>query len=1382
MSGAGTTRWGRRLRRVATGLGLVLLGGLLVLLVLLYSGLGRNLVRLRLESALSEALGVPVHIGALRLGLTGEVEAHELVIREAAGAAAPVLVAVRRTALDVDLWALLRGRLRVQSLLLDRPEFHLQRRGPGWNVDVLRSAEEEQEEPRTAVRLDALEVRGGIFSAPLGDRVATLERVQLAADVDVAATSARVRVATLRADWRELGAPIALRGELLQRGDELVARALSLALGPQTLSQVEATWDLAQGGIEGRGRLALQAAAGRAALARLGITGAAGWTGDLDLMLELRRARAAAPLQLAVAGSAAGAPVSLEGEIEPEVPRLRLSLAAERLSLPALWAGTPDSALSTKLRIQASGSDLATLHGQLDLELGGELAGVPVRRGTGRIAYAGQRVEAELEVETPRGAATVSLVARRAGLVSAHIDEARVSARIPELATVAGGRVGGVAERIELRARGPLEALEVSADLLLRQLRHGDSSAGTVVVTARARGLSPALDVGQLAGQVELRAEDLAHAGERVDSLAAQARVTGGGRRTWFTVDARRSADKVGAVPVERVQGRGRLDREGSEMRLSLAQLAVALCGQTVSARGGTLSRTAAGRLRVRKLALAAPLGALELDGALDLLQGGSAGTLALRLRELDLAAVSRCLSLAPELSGRATLALTLRRQGGALGAAFELLGSALRRGGVGPAADLRLSGSSGGGNTEIALDLSSPDVRGNAHLEAAVAGPRDLLDLAFWRGLHPSQLARLKLQLRELDLAQLATALGEPLPVLTAGALSVDAALAGPGAPLTGRVELGGARAATIERLAAAVDLRWTADRLGATIGLRHDDATVLSGDLALRWPRFTMLDGAGLLALPVSGALRIDRLELARLHEATLLPVRVSGQVTAGLSVSGTAGRPEIAVQGGVVNNLDTGQIQFKRIRLAGRGSRDGGELTASVEQRRRGSLQLSGRYRHLARTLHLALDARRFELDFLKALVDDPRGLLEEAHATLDGKLVLDGPLARQQVSGQLIVRGERLLLPAGPERIDSFQLTLTPRGEQIGLALQATSVKGRVDVTAQLRGLPPAPASLEARITSRGLPLLAGEYRAGVDLDGTLRATLRGQDLVGRLSIARGKVALSRSSRDLQPLGGLDDVVYVDERARRQARRKQEKDRRRSNSGGGNVQLVIDTEDSILLTAEQGDVRLRPRLTLRLAGSGLSLTGDIGTLRGSTASIFDRRYDVVTGQISFSGSPTNPELHLRLSREFPVATVYIQVDGTATQPKVQLATDVGTYDEAQILAIMLGEDPRQAENSPVADAATAAPRYVVGSLVKERLPVKLSVLIPHTDGFEVGRWISNAILVSYRYRWTPTLRQNTNEVGVDWHLGPNLMLEGRFGERQVGNLDILRIWRF
>jgi autotransporter translocation and assembly factor TamB len=340
-----------------------------------------------------------------------------------------------------------------------------------------------------------------------------------------------------------------------------------------------------------------------------------------------------------------------------------------------------------------------------------------------------------------------------------------------------------------------------------------------------------------------------------------------------------------------------------------------------------------------------------------------------------------------------------------------------------------------------------------------------------------------------------------------------------------------------------------------------------------------------------------------------------------------------------------------------------------------------------------------------------------------------------------------------------------------------------------------------------------PVAVGSIGAWLDTHVKVEASSAGDTLNVDVQIENGTVHLPKlsSSRSLQSMDALADVKFIDKAAQEQAERlramQEEKDRERAARAANykpppplippkllahvrmTAPLAIDGPE--VKTEVQGQVSVRiepPNL------DGPIVTGAVHALGGSVE-VLGRRYQITRAAVSLGGeTPPNPLLDVAISRQLDTATISILVTGTASRPRISFSSEPAIYDESQIIAIVLSG---QADSSIQAQALGALSSILVGS-IKEQLGSLLPVDVIKFDvsgndpmglgssSLEIGKYLRDNLYFSYMHRFgtaTAGLRRlNIEEIRLEYRFLSRFQLTTRYGDAQVGTLDLYWTKRF
>jgi len=278
---------------------------------------------------------------------------------------------------------------------------------------------------------------------------------------------------------------------------------------------------------------------------------------------------------------------------------------------------------------------------------------------------------------------------------------------------------------------------------------------------------------------------------------------------------------------------------------------------------------------------------------------------------------------------------------------------------------------------------------------------------------------------------------------------------------------------------------------------------------------------------------------------------------------------------------------------------------------------------------------------------------------------------------------------------------------------------------------------------------------------------------------------------RSGEALQKTGELEDVVFTDVPGfhRRTGYLALTGSPDAASTGGRDLVLALETPRGIEVSGQDVDLLINTQdLQLVMSEGQASIGGGVSVNRGFIE-LFDRRYDIIRASASFNEhEPVNPHLDIRLAHEFHELTLFIDVGGTLEEPTLDLSTDRGSYDQAQLIGWVLGgnpDDPAVGKQPLDQQALGMASNLVLGQvqqLVKKALPVDvLAVKVgegsdTQTTRFEVGKWLTTDLFLGYIYRMNAPEDKNLNEAQVEYRLGRRWLLEAFFGDRGVAGADI------
>ena len=1088
--------------------------------------------------------------------------------------------------------------------------------------------------------------------------------------------------------------------------------------------------------------------------------------------------------QVSLEAGAPGAPLSLStelvllrqaGALEARLQRLRLGLGSTN------WKGRQGNLHWQADMLEVREMVLLSPHGRLSLSgtlshgavrrlqlaaKGLDLAGLARSSGLTRLAGLRGKVDLELDAGTLAGRPRIAaqLIAAEVGWVSdgPNID-GRLRADLDGTRIKLSGRANSAAlgtASLELTARAPARPLLPEAwaelnptDLLtarldLQQLDPAELAAG------------PAPLRGRLAGQVEL------------DRQAGRARL-----------DIQLTAGRISAwdLPVS----------ASLEARLNGRQLN--LDGRAQSEELGDLRLSAAARLP----------GAPENSATWRGLGLGDLEQARLTWSDLGLSAIEKRLppewtAIVPQMAGRASLQVELSDKDSQAGRArigIQLTADKISAWDLPVSASLeaRLNG------RQLELDgQAQSDELGDLQLSAAARLPGAPDNPATWIGLGLGDLDRARLTWNDLGLSAIEKLPPEWTAILPkmAGRARLQVELSNKDRQAT--VELALERVLVADhqvpidaRLQLTADGAHTRGRLESSLSglpLVQADFELALGLDALRGPKPPPLD-----LVAVSGRLEFKPLPLSLLAEAMRLPQATSGMLSSQAVLSGTFALPDldlhtqleqVEMAGVALGRLD-GRIRLDRqalvLDLHARQPK-GGDLDAELRLALSTDAELAG-----------SLSANGLQVGPLAGLMRALGGPPVDFSGKLDAAVSLAGSRHRPRGQGWAQLSAGSLHLSLQQRILHEVTLGARLQGDWLELNLVGRAGGGRLCLALDADLGAGWPSTASATLSATDFPVVAGDMLFSVDLAAKLEASRQQSLWRVQADVLDGLLRLPQQ-RDLQ----LHDIeLPLDVTVAGRSRPADAAQPAADSGGQPSVRLNVSIPETLRVRGEDLESKLRADLTISLIDAWTAIEGQAALVDGDLT-LFDQRYDINRARTVFQGQiPPNPQLDVNLEHDFGEAVVFIHLQGTANKPKLFFSSNPPGFDQAQLLAMVLGHEmnPKRQESQEPVDiqnqALSAASGLLLSemrSVLKKALPIDTLQIqtapqagTPSTE-ITVGKWITRDLFLAYRYRMGGSDDQNANEARLEYRLGRHWILEGAYGDSSQGGLDVLWIRRF
>ncbi|MCP4444155.1 MAG: hypothetical protein GY811_02255 [Myxococcales bacterium] len=504
--------------------------------------------------------------------------------------------------------------------------------------------------------------------------------------------------------------------------------------------------------------------------------------------------------------------------------------------------------------------------------------------------------------------------------------------------------------------------------------------------------------------------------------------------------------------------------------------------------------------------------------------------------------------------------------------------------------------------------------------------------------------------------------------------------------------------------------------------------------------------------------------------------------GKLVASAIVGGTIGSPKVDAKIHTEDSIITG-INFTELRATASYSDNLIVARLTSKQEAGGTLDISSEVDiGVVPSTQTRVHASNWDLGFLKSLIPERSigGLLS---ANVDVVGALDAP----SITGTAHLK-KGSVHPGAPlyslRELD-VEVALTKTGLTLGGSGEAG--RGNLSLDGHVVMKDFVPSALRLNLESDGVPVDAGPLSVFVDTKTTVRGTSNGENW--RFDVDVGDTIVNvpgERSRTLHPDQLPSDIVFVNSIHEPPSALVAAIARTPATV----VDVYIKAPDSIEVRGEAVQTIVDVDLHARIA-SDIVVEGTVAT-RGGWLELFGRRYDMRHGDISFGGD-TNPALDIELGHDFATTTLTIAVSGTGAQPELALRATPSRYDDAELLAFVLGADPDDDPTSErsTADRATGAASNFVASqlqsVIRDVVPIDvLKIELAEDEAvaeqLTLGTWITDKILLAYRRRFEAENLENANEAVIEYRFRRRWLLEFSYGDQGTGGGDVLWIRRF
>jgi len=427
----------------------------------------------------------------------------------------------------------------------------------------------------------------------------------------------------------------------------------------------------------------------------------------------------------------------------------------------------------------------------------------------------------------------------------------------------------------------------------------------------------------------------------------------------------------------------------------------------------------------------------------------------------------------------------------------------------------------------------------------------------------------------------------------------------------------------------------------------------------------------GSSFFEKRVDGYLRVNSVSAGRFSELLTSAgfADTEGMVQFDGTLSGRAGRPEIEasfqmtearISGVAVDRLsatldyahDEQQLDLMAtvVSLKQKAAEINSRIPVHVDLTRM-NLELPGE----DDSIYIEMATNRFNLASFNDFVS--RTELREISGSLDGRVVVEGPLNDLQTDGKLTLSGGAVRIVRAGVKIEDIRSTLIFDRNTVQISeFAARSNNGRLTAGGSLDLDRLSPSNIDVSINARNFRLAnTPEYNAIVNMNARMGGTFFRPRLEGKLSFVSGYLYLQNFGERSVEAVELDTVAstYYDYYVRYDS-------------------LSLDMDISFnrrFFVRNRRFLDLEYELAgqldlLKDAGEDLQLFGTLNAVSGYARPL-GKRFQLEEGAITFVGDPANPTMNIRHLFEPPQPQARIRIwyviEGPVVEPKFKYESD-------------------------------------------------------------------------------------------------------------------------
>lgn len=378
---------------------------------------------------------------------------------------------------------------------------------------------------------------------------------------------------------------------------------------------------------------------------------------------------------------------------------------------------------------------------------------------------------------------------------------------------------------------------------------------------------------------------------------------------------------------------------------------------------------------------------------------------------------------------------------------------------------------------------------------------------------------------------------------------------------------------------------------------------------------------------------------------------------------------------------------------------------------------------------------IEAKSYTVDYQPKRTADT-GPLRAIAGTIDGKLDIGFREKKPYVDGSLSLQKATFVPMWDRRRYENVnvQISAHPKGNAIHVAIpnvsaQITGGTLKANASVDLEGTQLKNGKLT--IKTEKFPVSQDALSVWVDTQIETEFATANNIIDTNIRVKNSNIRLPSllSTKDLQPTDLPEELVYNDKKAREEAIRAKKKASAPMKLPEGlphGVTVAIELEGPIDVSGPEVKASLEGEVLAKLIPPHAAQLGGYVRTKSGRLELFSRFYDVSKAQVTLNDTlPVDPALQVKLERAVGSVMLYVEVSGTAKNPKIRTYS-IPALPDRQLLALLAGGDESVINDPSASPNMTAQATGAVSGFLAGQIANQLGIAkwAPDTLSVEAG----------------------------------------------------------